>query len=64
MIKSVVTGKVTKSDNHYLAAQITSFIVPRVCSVTDSVLGCQLIFGLDLPTTGVILSRKRGRAVW
>ena len=54
----------TKSDNHYLAAQITSFIVLHVCSVTDSVLGHQLIFGFDFPTTRVILSRKRGRAVW
>ena len=56
--------KVTKSDKHYLAAQITSFIVLRVSFVTDSVLGRQLIFGLDFPTTRVILSRKRGRAIW
>ena len=63
-IKSVATGKVTKSDICYLAAQITSFIALYVCSVMDSVLGRQLIFVLDFPTTRVILSRKRGRAVW
>ena len=56
--------KVIKSDNHYLTAQITSFIVLCVCSVIGSVLGRQLIFRLDFPTTRVILSRKRGRAVW
>ena len=56
--------KVIKSVNHYFAAQITSFIVLRACSVIDSVLGRQLIFGLDFPTTRVLLSRKRGRAVW
>ena len=48
--------KVIKSDNHYLTAQITSFIVLRVCSVIDSVLGRQLIFGIDFPTTRVILT--------
>ena len=63
-IKSVVTGKVTKSDNHYLVAHITSFIVLRVCSVIESGLGRQLIFGLDFPTTRIILSRERGRALW
>ena len=56
--------KVIKSGIHYLATQITSFIVVYVCSVIDSVLGCQLILLLDFPTTRVILSRKRGRAVW
>ena len=55
--------KVIKSDIRYLAAQITLFIVLYVCSVIDSVLGRELIFVLDFPTTRVILSRKRGRAV-
>ena len=55
--------KVIKSDIRYLAAQITLFIVLYVCSVIDSVLGRQSIFVLDFPTTRVILSRKRGRAV-
>ena len=55
--------KVIKSDIRYLAAQITLFIVLYVCSVIDSALGRQLIFVLDFPTTRVILSRKRGRAV-
>ena len=50
--------KVIKSDIRYLAAQITLFIVVYVCSVIDSVLGRQLIFVLDFPTTKVILSRK------
>ena len=63
-IKSVATGKVIKSDIRYLAAQITLFIVLYVCSVIDSVLGCQSIFTLDFPTTRVILSRERGRAIW
>ena len=54
---------VIKSDIRYLATQITLFIVLDVCSVIDSVLGRQLIFVLDFPTTRVILSRKRGRAV-
>ena len=63
-IKSVVTGKIIKSDIRYLATLITLFIVLYVCSVIDSVLGRQLIFVLDFPTTRVILSRKRGRAVW
>ena len=56
--------KVIKSDIRYLAAQITSFIALYVCSVIDSVLGRQLLFVLDFPTTRVILSRKRGCAVW
>ena len=55
--------KVIKSDIRYLAAQITLFIVLYVCSVIDSMLGRQSIFVLDFPTTRVILSRKRGRAV-
>ena len=55
--------KVIKSDACYLTAQITLFIVLYVCSVTDSVLGRQLIFMLDFPASRVILSRKRGRAV-
>ena len=63
-IESVATGKAIKSDIRYLAAQITSFIALYVCSVIDSVLGRQVIFVLDFPTTGVMLSRKRGRAVW
>ena len=54
--------KVIKSDIHYLAAQITLFIVLYVYSVIDSVLVRQLIFVLDFPTTRVILSRKRGCA--
>ena len=52
-----------KSDKHYLAAQITSFIVLRVCSVINNVLVCQLIFGLNFPNVRVILSRKRRLAV-
>ena len=56
--------KVIKSDIRYLAARITLFIVLYVCSAVDSVLGRQLIFVLDFPTTRFILSRKRGRAVW
>ena len=55
--------KVIKSDLRYLAAQITLFIVLYVCPVIDSVLGRQLIFVIDFPTTRIILSRKRGRAV-
>ena len=62
-IKSVATGKVIKSDIRYLAARITLFIVLYVCSVINSVLGRQLIFVLDFPTTRVILSRKRGCAL-
>ena len=56
--------KAIKSDIRYLAAQITLFIVLYVSSVIDSVLGCQLIFVLDFPTTRVILSRKRERVVY
>ena len=56
--------KVIKSGIRYLAAQITLFIVLYVCSVIDSVLGRQLIFVLDFPTTRVILSTKRRRADW
>ena len=55
---------VIKSDIRYFATQITLFIVLYVCSVIDSVFGRQLIFVLDFATTRVILSRKRGRAVW
>ena len=54
---------VIKSNIRYLAVQVTSFIVLYVCSVIDIVLDRQLILVLDFPTTRVILSRKRGRAV-
>ena len=50
--------KDAKSDNRYLTAQITSFIAPRVCSVTNSVLGRSVNFRLDFPITAVILSKK------
>ena len=62
--KAWLQARAIKSDNHYLAAQITSFIVPHVHSVINSVLVHQLNFGLDYPTTKVTLSRKRERAVW
>ena len=62
-IKSVVIRAI-RSDNHYLATQITSFIVPYVQFVINSVLVHQLNSRLDYPTTRVTLSRKRGRAVW
>ena len=57
-------ARAIKSDNHCLAAQIKSFIVPHVHSVTNSLLVHQLNFGLDYPTTRVTLSRKRERAIW
>ena len=58
----MVTGKVTKSDNYYLAAQITSFIVRTCLLCNRQCVGSSVIFGLNFPTIRVILSRKRGRA--
>ena len=57
-------ARAIKSDNHYPATQITSFIVPYVQFVTNSVLVHWLNSGLDYPTTRVTLGRKRGRAIW
>ena len=57
-------GRAIKSDKHCLAAQTTSFIVPYVHSVINSVLDHQLNSGLNYPTTRVTSNRKRGRAIW
>ena len=63
VLKAWLQERAMKSDNHYLAAQITSFIVPYVHSVINSVLGHQLNSGLGYPTTRVISNRQKGRAV-
>ena len=64
IFKAWLQGRATKSDKHYLATQITSFIVPYVHSVINSVLDHQLNSGLGYPITRITLNRKRGRAVW
>ena len=64
VLKAWLQQRAIKSDKHYLAAQTTSFIVPYVHSVINSVLDHQLNSGLDYPTTRVTSNRKRGRAVW
>ena len=45
VLKAWFQERAIKSDNHYLAAQITSFIVPYVQFVINSVLGHQLNSG-------------------
>ena len=64
ILKVSLQGGAIKSDNHYLATQITSFIVPYVHSLTNSVLDRQLNSGLGYPTIRVTSNRKRRRAVW
>ena len=64
VLKAWLKARAIRSDSHYLAAQITSSIVPYVQYIINSVLVHQLNSGLDYPTTRVTLSRKRGRAVW
>ena len=64
VLKVSLQGRAIKSDNHYLATQITSFIVPYVHSLTNSVLDRQLNSGLGYPTIRVTSNRKRRRAVW
>ena len=64
VLKAWLQGRAIKSDKHYLAAQSTSFIVPYVHSVINSVFDHQLNSRLDYPTTSVTSNRKRGRAVW
>ena len=64
VLKAWLQARAIKSDNHYLVAQIKSFIVPYVQFVINSVLVHRLNSGLDYPTTRVTLSRRRGRAVW
>ena len=64
ILKAWLQGRAIKSDKHYLAAQTTSFIVPYVHSVINSVLDHQLNSRLDYPTTRVTSNRKRGSAVW
>ena len=63
VLKAWLQARAIRSNNHYLAAQITSSIVPYVQYVINSVLVHRLNFRLDYPTTRVTLSRKRGRAV-
>ena len=63
-IKAWLQGRAIKSDQHYLATQTASFIVPYVHSVINSVLDHQLNSGLDYPTIRVTSNRKRGCAVW
>ena len=64
VLKAWLQERAAKSDNHYLAAQITSIIVLYVHSVINCVLDHQLNSGLGYPTTRVTLNRKRGRAIW
>ena len=64
VLKAWLQERAIKSDNRDLAAQITSFIVPYVHSVINSLLDHQLNSGLGYPTTRVTLNRKRGRAFW
>ena len=63
VLKAWLQARAIRSDNHYLAAQITSFIVPYVQYVINSVLVHRLNSGLHYPTTRVTLSRERGHAV-
>ena len=63
-IESVATGKSYKI-RHSLSCRTDYIIYCAICLLCNrSVLGCQLTFVLDFPTTRVILNRKRGCAVW
>ena len=64
VLKAWLQGRAIKSDNRYLATQITSFIVPYVHSVINSVLDHQLNSGLGYPSTRVTSNRNKRRAVW
>ena len=59
VLKAWLQARTIRSDNHYLAAQITSFIVPYVQYVINSVLVHRLNSRLDYPTTRVTIKQKK-----
>ena len=57
--KAWLQARAIKSDNHYLAAQITSFIVPHVHSVINSFFGSSVKFRARLSNHKSHIKQKK-----